>query len=115
MAAEDVVIANTQPATYTGSSGISAITRQLTAPSAASHEAALATGHPETSTRDTTHGARIRPKLPPPATNALANGPAWNQRTAISRRKMVPAASMTPAAGARQHSDRKSTRLNSSH
>ena len=39
-------------------------------------DAARAMGHCAASTRDTTQGARINPKLPPPATNALAHGPA---------------------------------------
>ena len=67
-------------------------------------ESALLWLEADTLIRNTTHGARIRPRLPPPATIALAKGPARYQRTAISSRKIVPAASMTPAAGARQHS-----------
>ena len=37
---------------------------------------ANATGQPAASTRTTTHGARMRPTLPPPAIMALASGPA---------------------------------------
>lgn len=66
--------------------------------------AARAVGHWRRSTWETTTGASIKPTLAPVAASALASAPAWNQRTAMSSRKVVPAVSSTPAASARHFS-----------
>src|SRR5439155_26218229 len=51
-------------------------------------------------------GESSRPTLPPTAIKPLATEPAWNQRTAITSRKVLPAVSMTPDEIARNRSNR---------
>ena len=65
---------------------------------------AFATGQPAFSTCNTSHGPNKYPTLPPPATSALEYCPASYHRTAMSNRKIVAAASRTPAASARHFS-----------
>ena len=67
-------------------------------------EAACATGQPSRAAWFTTNGLRRWPTLPPAAMSAFAVGPALKWRTAMSRRNVVPAASMMPVVTARRRS-----------
>src|SRR4051812_5057310 len=59
---------------------------------------------PARGTQKTSAGESSSPRLPEPATRPLAAAPASNHRTAISKRKVVPAVSRTPAALERHNS-----------
>ncbi len=107
-------IANTLPATNTGNVGHAAITRNTTAPNPAIHDAASDALHRHRATCVTISGVRNNPKLPPPATNALATALASNHRTAMINKNVVPAVSRMPADTARHLSCRNVIRVLSS-
>ena len=81
-----------------------AANKKLAEPTARTRAAAREVGQPAAVTLDTTTGESKRPRLPPPATSALAVAPAENHFTAITSRKVLPAVSKMPAVPARSSS-----------
>src|SRR3989442_12962484 len=89
-----------------GSTGKIAAKAKQTAPTAKIRADATDVCQRRVVAKFTTHGDSSRPTLPPAAIKPLATEPAWNQRTAITSRKVLPAVSITPEEIARKRSNR---------
>src|SRR5256885_11730984 len=106
MIIEGVAIAMTLHMINIGSTGKIAAKAKQTAPTAKIRADATDVCQRRVVAKFTTHGDSSRPTLPPAAIKPLATEPAWNQRTAITSRKVLPAVSMTPEEIARKRSNR---------
>jgi len=109
--AEEEAMPMEVPTTKTGRVGQRAARRNPRAPIANSLEAACPLGQPRALTPVTISGVANRPRAPLPATKALTRAPVSNQRTAMSRRKVVPAVSIMPAVPDRQSSKKNVRRV----
>src|SRR3954462_6075677 len=104
MTAEDVAMAATLQAAKTGRMGHAAAITNEPAPKARTTPPAVEGLQPARATPKTSAGESKRPRLPDPARRPLAVAPASNQRTATSKRNVVPAVSRIPAAPDRHNS-----------
>src|SRR5256885_13050727 len=106
MIIEGVAIAMTLHMINIGSTGKIAAKAKQTAPTAKIRADATDVCQRRVVAKFTTHGDSSRPTLPPAAIKPLATEPAWNQRTAITSRKVLPAVSITPEEIARKRPNR---------
>src|SRR5690242_10885193 len=96
MIIEGVAIAMTLHTINIGSTGKIAAKAKQSAPNANIRDDATEVCQRRVVAKFTTRGDNSRPKLLPAAIKPFATAPAWNQRTAITNKNVLPAVSMTP-------------------